>query len=114
MFSKIKEFFAEKVLNTYGKSLIRKLLMAASGFIVAKAPILEPLADAITSNLDHFTSSIIAAILAAVAASSSYEDKRKEQIKKAQEVEDAKSEALKLAKTTKKKVVKKKVTKKKK
>lgn len=111
MLEKLQNFFAEKILNTYGKSLLRKLIMAAAGFILAKAPILAPIAEALTQNIDHFTSAIIAAILSALAMASSYEDKKKDSEEKedlAKKAEAAKKAAAKKTTAKKTSTVKKK------
>lgn len=113
MLEKLQNFLTEKVLNTYGKSLLRKLIMAAAGFILAKAPVLAPIAEALTQNIDHFTSALVAALLSALAMSSSYEDKKKEAEEKAALEEKAAEEAKK-AEAAKKAAAKKATTKKKK
>ena len=102
IFDKIQNFFTEKLFNTYGKSLVRKVLMGVSGIIVAKAPVLQPVADAITGNLDQFSAGIVAAVLSGLAVISSYADKSAE----AKEKEELVAAVAKKA-TTKKKVAKK-------
>jgi hypothetical protein len=65
-------------LSKYAKSLIRHLLTLSAGFIVAKAPALEPVATAVTENLDTLSAAGTALVLSGIAGASSVADKKKE------------------------------------
>lgn len=76
MWSKVKAYFAQKVLNKYAKSIIRKALMAVAGIIAAKAPVFAPLAEQIYANIDSLTAAAVSAALTGVAVASSFADKK--------------------------------------
>lgn len=74
MLSHFKSLF----LNKYAKSLIRHLLTISAGFLVAKAPALEPVAQVLTENLDTLSAAGSALVLSGVAAASSIADKKED------------------------------------
>lgn len=78
MWSRVKGYFAKKILNKYAKSIIRKALMAVAGIIAAKAPVFAPLAEQITANIDSLTAAAVSAALTGVAVASSFSDKKAE------------------------------------
>lgn len=66
MFSSIKEWFTGKLIKQFLGSTVRKVLLGIAVLIPANAPFLQPIADAITNNLDPMVAGITAAALAGI------------------------------------------------